>query len=951
MRVAKARALHLFFISPASRSSSFAQKSISNFSTICEFSLLKANNLSTSSTSSSSSASHQSNSQWRQHEEESKSVKVAVWWDFENCSVPNGVNAFRVSHRIISALRVHGIRGPVSITAFGDITRLSRSIQDALCASGVCLTHVPNSGKNSSDRSLLADLVYWVSHNPPPVHFFLISGDGDFANILHRLRMNNYNVLLAGGEGTSGALCSAATIMWLWNSLARGENLTGKHFNHPPDGIYGSWYGHFKGTLENPFPEIEQTPNPVLEEVIEPCIDTKPRQIPKALINAIRQLLSSHPEGISMSELRSELKRNNIVLEKDYFGHKKFSHLLLSMPNILKFKFNPGDAQPLVHGVHQKSAGQSESISRPNAEADGKSSFLPQKIIEKHCYLGNSLGTSISKDISESRERSPLHERTEGEVTDSFGDATKISYEAQFNKKHEDGNVAAEGIFRGLGKKVVGQRIEPAEESDRDAKINCVDPKNVDQCSPSISSVSGKEAPHLAINSVKDKENDLNSLSMPTNIGSASKLSFLGRIFEWFRFRKTDSRSSDGRQDDISQLNDYSVGKQGIESDGICLSSLDPPTIQPEPLNLFTKSHFWDSMESFLGTSMGLDIVSQSKTREELMRGLQKEGPLVLTALKDGHLHQLVNLLISEKKWVEESVSQAHPFKLMLPIKRPCIPSHSCKSNGLRSIFSDKKSRSDSELVEINKVPKSISELKSWFSQAHEAHDTPLSSLDYERWFEAEFGRNLEPSTYGYFTLDDLTTACSSEPEPGSCLGISRADTLSDCTKLLTDFLKHHPHGFNIGLFRPVFFKRYGYVLDYQALGYPKLASLLQIVPGVRIESSLVVPDKLEKKEEEQGGEKEQAWDELGPLSENLPANESEDPVNKAHVKNKGVSALLKVLDGYYSGPGENSGKYEGIESRKGRKISFVSDLKEEEETDKKPSESRLKSKFDALGI
>ena len=78
------------------------------------------------------------------HSHDSKSVKVAVWWDIENCCIPNGVSAFRVPHRIISALRSHGIRGPISITAFGDITRLSRSTQDGLCASGVCLNHVPN---------------------------------------------------------------------------------------------------------------------------------------------------------------------------------------------------------------------------------------------------------------------------------------------------------------------------------------------------------------------------------------------------------------------------------------------------------------------------------------------------------------------------------------------------------------------------------------------------------------------------------------------------------------------------------------------------------------------------------------------------------------------------------------------------------------------------------------
>lgn len=70
-------------------------------------------------------------------------MKVSVWWDFENCSVPAGVCVRRVGQRITSALRASGIRGPVTITAIGDTAQLSRSAQEALNATGVGLTHVP----------------------------------------------------------------------------------------------------------------------------------------------------------------------------------------------------------------------------------------------------------------------------------------------------------------------------------------------------------------------------------------------------------------------------------------------------------------------------------------------------------------------------------------------------------------------------------------------------------------------------------------------------------------------------------------------------------------------------------------------------------------------------------------------------------------------------------------
>ncbi|CAH9099813.1 unnamed protein product [Cuscuta epithymum] len=196
----------------------------------------------------------------RRHEVESRNVKVSVWWDFENCNLPTGSNLFRVTQSINAAIRANGIKGPIQITAFGDLMQMSRVNQDSLSSTGITFTHVPNGGKNSADRSLLVDLMYWVSRNPPPAHLFLISGDRDFASILHRLRMNNYNILLASLEIVPNALSSAASIIWQWNALISGENLNGKRFNQPPDGPHGSWYGHYKAPLEDPFMTSEQKP-------------------------------------------------------------------------------------------------------------------------------------------------------------------------------------------------------------------------------------------------------------------------------------------------------------------------------------------------------------------------------------------------------------------------------------------------------------------------------------------------------------------------------------------------------------------------------------------------------------------------------------------------------------------------------------------------------------------
>ncbi|KAK6924203.1 NYN domain, MARF1-type [Dillenia turbinata] len=70
----------------------------------------------------------------------SRNVRVYVWWDFENCSLPTGTNVFKVSQSITAAIRANGIKGPIQITAFGDVLQLSRASQEALSATGIILS-------------------------------------------------------------------------------------------------------------------------------------------------------------------------------------------------------------------------------------------------------------------------------------------------------------------------------------------------------------------------------------------------------------------------------------------------------------------------------------------------------------------------------------------------------------------------------------------------------------------------------------------------------------------------------------------------------------------------------------------------------------------------------------------------------------------------------------------
>lgn len=70
-------------------------------------------------------------------------AKISVWWDIENCHVPKGCEPHMIAQNISSALVKMNYCGPVSISAYGDTTKINPSIQQALNSTGIALNHVP----------------------------------------------------------------------------------------------------------------------------------------------------------------------------------------------------------------------------------------------------------------------------------------------------------------------------------------------------------------------------------------------------------------------------------------------------------------------------------------------------------------------------------------------------------------------------------------------------------------------------------------------------------------------------------------------------------------------------------------------------------------------------------------------------------------------------------------
>uniref|UniRef100_A0A0D9VUF1 Uncharacterized protein n=1 Tax=Leersia perrieri TaxID=77586 RepID=A0A0D9VUF1_9ORYZ len=153
-------------------------------------------------------------------------AKTSVWWDVDRCGVPPGCgDPHRVAHGVIAALAAAGYTGPVSIFAYGDAARLAPPLLEALSSTGISLNHVPAGAKDGTDKKMLVDMLFWAIDNPPPGNYLLISGDQDFSDMLHRLRMKRYDILLAQPSNVSSrVLAAAAKTVWSWERLVAGES-------------------------------------------------------------------------------------------------------------------------------------------------------------------------------------------------------------------------------------------------------------------------------------------------------------------------------------------------------------------------------------------------------------------------------------------------------------------------------------------------------------------------------------------------------------------------------------------------------------------------------------------------------------------------------------------------------------------------------------------------------
>lgn len=66
-------------------------------------------------------------------------------------------------------------------------------------------------------------MLLWAMENQAPANIMLISGDRDFAYVLHQLGMKKYNILLAQPENASPFLIAAAKTVCLWTNIVASK--------------------------------------------------------------------------------------------------------------------------------------------------------------------------------------------------------------------------------------------------------------------------------------------------------------------------------------------------------------------------------------------------------------------------------------------------------------------------------------------------------------------------------------------------------------------------------------------------------------------------------------------------------------------------------------------------------------------------------------------------------
>jgi len=197
-----------------------------------------------------------------------------------------------------------------------------------------------------------------------------------------------------------------------------------------------------------------------------------------------------------------------------------------------------------------------------------------------------------------------------------------------------------------------------------------------------------------------------------------------------------------------------------------------------------------------------------------MAKNLKEEGPSSLKPLDVPKMLDLISMLISEKKWIQENPSDALPFRVTRFTEESSCRSNPRTTDGLRAIFV-----------------------------------------------------NMSESLCDGANGDKNSTNVGMSQKPKER---SRSKVIADCHKLIKKITEENAGGYSITKFKKAFLEKFGYRLEYRKFGFSKLQSLIEMMPEARIESGHIVTSSTPVP-----CESDSSFEDLGPVSKKIHENES----------------------------------------------------------------------------
>ena len=136
---------------------------------------------------------------------------LGVFWDIENCHVPNGKSAMTVCEKIRNQHFFQGHR-EILFAVVCDATKESKIVLEELDKAQVDIIHVASNRKNSADDKLKQIMRRFADLHRDGSRIVLISGDMDFAaDIADFKRRMCLSVILLHNSNASESLILAVS--------------------------------------------------------------------------------------------------------------------------------------------------------------------------------------------------------------------------------------------------------------------------------------------------------------------------------------------------------------------------------------------------------------------------------------------------------------------------------------------------------------------------------------------------------------------------------------------------------------------------------------------------------------------------------------------------------------------------------------------------------------------